>query len=238
MAEFSAQEFTKRVRPIALANRGYSKIFGIGANKTGTTSLEAILRLYGFNLPNEMEQKMRLSKQTCLGNYEPFTNFVSQYDAFQDQPFSRDSVYIVADCLFPNSKFILTERDPEAWWESMCRYTGKNAGVGDIRLLTSEQRKAHFQSSYPAWAQESLERRVLSFEEGRPVLRWDLIADRDFGIERYMRRNEEIRGYFHSRPDSLLRIDLTQEKSTARICTFLGIPDEFAIRTPHLNRTR
>jgi hypothetical protein len=71
MAEFSAQDFTRRVRPIALANRGYSKIFGIGANKTGTTSLEAILRLYGFHLPHEMEQKMRLSKQTCLGNYEP-----------------------------------------------------------------------------------------------------------------------------------------------------------------------
>jgi hypothetical protein len=237
MAEFSAKEFTRRVQPIALANRGYSKIFAIGANKTGTTSLEAVFRLYGFNVPNEQAQGVLLGKQTMLGNYEPLKHLVGQYDAFQDVPFSLGSVYIAADCLFPNSKFILTERDPEMWFDSFCRFTTKRTGIEDLRSVTPEDVRTKFRYLYPDFMYDGIERQLLSFEGGEPVVRWDLIFDRETYIDRYVRRNQEIRKYFHGRPNSLLCIDLSKERDTARICAFLDIPARFSIQVPHLNRT-
>ena len=100
------KEVTKLIKPIALSNKNFSKIFCIGANKTGTTSLAATLEIIGYKLPNQMDQEMHLSKQTYLGNYEPLREYVNKYDVFQDIPFSIGNFYIVADALFPNSLFI------------------------------------------------------------------------------------------------------------------------------------
>jgi hypothetical protein len=237
-AELSPQEFTKMVQPIALANRGYSKIFAIGSYKTGTTSLERVLRLYGFNVPNQQAQGVLLVKQTWLGNYEPLRRLVAQYDAFQDLPFSIGPTYIVADSLFPNSKFILTEREPESWFDSLYRFDQRQTGVEDLRSMSPEDVRTKFEYLYPGFMLDAFERDLLTFEKGVARVRWDLLYDRESYIDRYVRRNEEIRKYFHGRPDSLLSIDLTKEKDTARICAFLGIPTRYAIPMPHLNRTR
>jgi hypothetical protein len=237
MADLTSEQFTRRVQPIVLANRGYSKIFAIGANKTGTTSLERVLRLYGFNVPNQQAQGVLIAKQTWLGNYEPLKRLVSQYDAFQDIPFSIQSTYIVADSLFPNSKFILTERDPEIWFDSLYRYHQRQTGVQDLRSMTPEDVKTRFKYLYPGFMFESFERTLLTFEEGLPKVQWDRLYERESYIDAYVRRNKEIKKYFHGRPKSLLCIDLTTEESTAKICAFLDIPAEFEIRVPHLNRT-
>ncbi len=235
MADLDVKAFTRMVQPIALANRDYSKIFGIGANKTGTTTLEGILRLYGFDVANQQRQEILLTKQTLRGNYEPFKRFVEAHDAFQDQPFSRVNVYIAADCLFPNSKFILTERDPELWFDSVCRHVKRGTGLADLTSLTPDD-LMKFTYLYPGYRKEGFEQLYVTFEEGEPKLRLDLIFDRDYQIEAYKRRNEEIKRYFYGRPESLLCIDFAQEQATDRICAFLNIPSRFAIATPHLNR--
>ena len=53
-------DFTKKVRAKVIANKNYNKIFCIGYNKTGTTTLETVLKLYGFHVPNLEEQQLRL----------------------------------------------------------------------------------------------------------------------------------------------------------------------------------
>ena len=97
------EEFTRNIRPVVLSNKNFNKIFVIGYNKTGTTTMERVLRLYGYSMPNQQEQEARLTRQVFSTNYEEFKCFVAKYDAFQDLPFSQEQTYVVADALFPNS---------------------------------------------------------------------------------------------------------------------------------------
>jgi hypothetical protein len=86
--KMNAEQFTSAVRGIVLSRKKFNKIFCIGYNKTGTTTLETVLRLYGFNLPNQQEQEARLTRQCFSTNYLELSDFVRRFDAFQDLPFS------------------------------------------------------------------------------------------------------------------------------------------------------
>lgn len=54
-------EFSSSVRSTVLDRKTYNKIFCIGYNKTGITTPELVLRLYGLSLPSQFEQEIRLS---------------------------------------------------------------------------------------------------------------------------------------------------------------------------------
>ena len=93
-------------------------------NKTGTTSLEKLCVLW-LSPSNQQEQEIRLVKQVFSTNYSELVSFVNNFNAFQDMPFSQGLTYVAVDALFPNSKFILTERDSEEWFNSYCEFTRK-----------------------------------------------------------------------------------------------------------------
>jgi hypothetical protein len=238
VVQIDAEAFTDMVRPLVLSNRNYSKVFGIGANKTGTTTLEAVLSLYGLHMPNQALQEALTTKQTFLGNYEPLRRLVAAHDAFQDLPFSQRAVYVAADCLFPNSKFILTERDPEQWFASLCRATKAQWGLDSLEGLTEADLLNKFSYLYPGYLKEAYEGLMVSFAGGEPVVRWDLVFDADYRIGEYIRRNEAVKQYFFGRESDLLVINISEEKTTARICTFLNIPLNYSIDMPHLNKSQ
>lgn len=127
-----ATDFQKRAAPLVLSHKNYNKLFCIGYNKTGTTTMAAILKRYGLKLPSQSEQEIRLTRQTFATNYAPLKDFVAKFDAFQDLPFSQGEVYAVCDALFPDSKFILTERDSEKWFNSLCRFHQKVFKISDL----------------------------------------------------------------------------------------------------------
>ena len=123
-----------------LARKNFNKIFNIGYNKTGTTTMEYVFQQLGYSCPDQQEQEARIVKQLYLGNFKPLIDFVNQYDAFQDMPFSQGVVYSQVDALFPNSKFILTVRNKDDWYESLVRFQTngvlKNAEVDNIENAT------------------------------------------------------------------------------------------------------
>ena len=86
------------------------KVFGIGYNKTGTTTLESLFRnKYKYKSPNQFFQEYKLGIDAIYHkNYSNLRSFCSIYDFFQDSPFSMGNTYVIADFLFPESKFILT----------------------------------------------------------------------------------------------------------------------------------
>jgi sulfotransferase family protein len=229
--------FTESVRPRMLAGKNFNKIFCVGYNKTGTTTMEGVLKLYGFSMPNQQEQEMRLTRQTFACNYAEFKSFVARFDAFQDMPFSQGDVYIAADALFPGSKFILTERDPQAWFRSITQYHKKVFKLDSLDSLTEQDVKTKFNYLYPGYSYENKKRFLTSFEDGQPRTLWDLLYDEDYYISEYLARNNRIKKYFLDCPDKLLVLDVTEEGDTARICRFLNIPEEFATAIPHLNKT-
>ena len=231
------QEFTKAVQPRVIANKNFNKIFCIGYNKTGTTTLETVLRLYGYNMPSQQQQEIRLSKSTFNTDYGELTSFCSNYDAFQDMPFSQGLTYVAADAIFPNSKFILSERPDASWYKSLCNFHNKIFKSDDLSKLTEADVLKKFTYLYPGYVHSQKERLLSSFENNSTKVNWGKLYDADWYIDMYTRRNEEIKRYFMKAPEKLLVIDVTQEKTTEKICRFLNIPNEYIINMPHINKT-
>jgi hypothetical protein len=105
-----------------------AKVFCIGFHKTGTTSMEAALRRLGYRVtgPNyelDLNIAQKLDRVT--------TEFSHKFDAFQDNPWPL--VYRQMDTLHPGSKFILTLRDEDEWFDSNLRhFRGKDSPMREL----------------------------------------------------------------------------------------------------------
>jgi hypothetical protein len=87
------------------------KIFGIGLNKTGTTTLGTCLKQLGFR---HTSWSLPLLEQVAVGEFEGLLQTVASHDSFEDWPYPL--VFEVLDHHFPGSRFILTRRSsPERW---------------------------------------------------------------------------------------------------------------------------
>lgn len=91
-------------------------MFCIGYVRTGTTSFGAAMRMLGFrhatfepHIYRDWFKKGRLDK---------ILRYAMSYDSFDDLPYSRLDVIALCTEHFPNSKFVLLERDPDQWLES------------------------------------------------------------------------------------------------------------------------
>lgn len=231
------EDFTKAVRSIVLARKNFNKIFCIGNNKTGTTTMKEVLKTYGYSLPNQQEQEVRLTKSVFSTDYTEFQRFVSGFDAFQDMPFSQGLTYVAADTLFPNSRFILTERRPEEWYSSLVNFHKKVFKLSDLKNLTEHDVYQKFVYLYPGYSHENIAIFLMTFTGGKAEIRWDLLYDKDYYIAMYETRNTEIKRYFANAAGKLLVIDVTKERDTSRLCEFLNIPEDMVIEMPHANKT-
>ncbi len=98
------------------------RIFGIGFQKTGTSSLREALKLLGYRVKDggfgEFPAAVRKDRKRLMRALEPF-------DAAEDNPWPL--LYEELDEWFPGSKFILTVREEEEWVRSVSRH------IGDLR---------------------------------------------------------------------------------------------------------
>lgn len=230
-------EFTNSVRRTVLSNKNFNKLFGIGYNKTGTTTLERVLRRYGYALPNQQIQESRLTKQCFSTNYSELVSFVSRFDAFQDLPFSQGLVYVAADALFPNSKFVLTERCSDDWFRSLSTFHQKAFAFSDPSQLTEQDILDKFGYLYPGYMHENKTRLLSTFEGVACTVDWSKLYDKAYYVRQYEERNAAIKRYFMNAPEKLLVIDVTKEPTTERLCAFLGLPDWLIMEMPVENKT-
>ena len=231
------EDITRKIKPTVRSNKNFSKIFCIGSNKTGTTSLAATLEIYGYSTPNQISQEMEISKQTYLGNYLPLKEFVNKYDVFQDLPFSIDHYYIVADTLFPNSKFILTERDPEEWFNSMQIYDKKKYNINDLDKIKEEDINDKFNYLFEGYRKSTMQKYISRVENNKVIYDWNLLYNKERYIKYYNERNNQIIKYFNNRKNDFLILNLKKDKDTKNLCEFLNIPTKFKFNFPHLNKS-
>lgn len=100
--------------------RPKQKVFCVGLQKTGTTSLQYALSKLGYRVAGvysikdlERPEQMR----------ERALSLVPKFDAFADNPWC--TYYRELDKIVPGAKFILTARDPERWYLSVCKHFGE-----------------------------------------------------------------------------------------------------------------
>lgn len=91
------------------------KVFGIGLNKTGTTTLGKCLRDLGYR---HSSYDLALLEQVRSGDFRDLINVVESHEAFEDWPYPL--VFDQLDVLYPGSRFILTRRrSPQVWLRSL-----------------------------------------------------------------------------------------------------------------------
>ena len=97
-------------------------------NKTGTSSINQCFRLLGLTpiaAPSNYDASERKQIRHFYKhkNYSDMLDLAENFRAFEDRPWNMWSMYRHLYQRFPDSRFILTVRDEEAWWRSAERWT-------------------------------------------------------------------------------------------------------------------
>lgn len=189
------------------------KVFCVGRNKTGTTSMSIALAELGYRVAPQRYAELLADDFYLNGEFDPIIKYCSYFSAFQDIPFSWPNTYQVMDRAFPNARFILTVRDsPEQWYQSLVRFQSRRFGA-DGRLPTLEDlrsaeyvRPGFVYRNKSVWADE-LQRNPY---------------DREVLIRSYNDYVSELERHFSGRDDKFLTINVSNPQDYVRLCDFLG----------------
>lgn len=198
--------------PRALVRRP-PKVFCIGRNKTGTTSLGAALGSLGYRLGDQREAELLL-EDWARRDFRRLVAYCRRADAFQDAPFSYDYTFQAVDAAFPGSKFVLTVREsPDLWFQSVLRYHAGRSGRDRLPTAEEYRRDRHV---HPGWLWRSHE---LIYGPGE-----ERLFDEAIYKAHYTRHNERVAHYFGERPADLLVLDVARDDAMKSLCEFLGVP--------------
>jgi len=189
-----------------------TKIFCIGCNKTGTTSLELLFRDLGYIVGNQREAELLMHSYNKR-EFQPIINYCKSAQVFQDVPFSLHETFMHMDKKYPQSLFILTLRDsPGQWYDSLVKFHSKLFGQGDVP--SSKQLKdCSYVSEGWVWNNH---KSIYNTPENDPY-------HRETFINYYNVHNTSIIDYFSKRPEKLLTINLADQNSFSEFCEFLNI---------------
>jgi hypothetical protein len=203
-----------------------TKVFCVGANKTGTTSIEKLFKLLGLAVAPQ-EPAERMLEDWARRDFTKLVEFCAAFEAFQDIPFSLPFTFQALDQAFPHSKFVLTVRSStDEWYESLIRY---ETAFMELDHLPSARDLKENPYLSPGWFWRS-HQLIWGIDEQT------LYAPATYKRQ-YERHNESIVDYFSQRPADLLVLNVADPDAVDRVCDFLSM-DRVSVRMPHMNRTR
>lgn len=205
--------------------KGKPKIFIIGRNKTGTTSLHQELLKRGIIVGNQREAEL-LIDEYIHGNFKPIIDYCKKAQAFQDFPFSYPETYKHLHKAFPDAKFILSVRDSdEQWYNSITKFHAKKFGNGQIPGKNILQNTEYV---YKGWMWK-LNRVMYNTPEND-------VYNKEIFIKTYNEYNEEVRDYFKD-SSNFLEINVASANSYKEFCDFLDLPLNGQTNFPWANKT-
>jgi len=183
-----------------------TKIFGVGLNKTGTSSLKLALEILGFSPAVSQAAIARAGLVHSVlvdDDYERALAWAEDYRVFEDRPWNVGDMYRRLDERFSDARFVLTVRDEESWWRSLERW------LTVVKPWALPRYLAHLR--IPDLSHEA-------------------------AIESFRRYNAEVVAYFRIRdPQRLLVMDFAEGDGWDEMCAFLACPRP-DISFPHTNR--
>lgn len=188
-----------------------TRIFGIGMQKTGTTSLHHAFQHLGldsWHWKSNREAWRIYREMMDLGR----SNLLEHSYALCDNPCPM--LYQKLDKAYPNSKFILTTLSDEKW-------------LAAVECLFDPKRNPFFD-----WNKQPFSNRIHSALYGRCDF------DRGTMLARYHQHNRSVLDYFSLRPDDLLIMNMNELDSRQcweKLCGFLGKPIP-SIPYPHAHK--
>lgn len=188
------------------------KVFCIGMNKTGTTSLKFEFMRLGYNVGDqrEIEHKYWAWKTK---QWDVIVDYCKNYDFFQDFPFSFPNTYKEMDNVF-DAKFILTIRNSaDEWYESLLRFQTKTGAFNSNGKLPKAESLKSAGYVRPGWMYDT-HKSLFNVTD-------DDLYNKEILTNTYNKYNKEIIDYFGDRKDFLV-LNLAEKGSYARFLNFLG----------------
>lgn len=202
-----------------------TKVFCVGRNKTGTTSLELALVKLGYRLGHQPTAE-KLIRHWKIRDFSPIVKYCRTADAFQDIPFSLDYTFQAVDYAYAGSKFILTVREnAEIWYKSLVRFHAKIIGVSGTPTVTDLKNYSYSGERGFLWGMQQV---VYGVDEST-------LYDPQIYKKHYDEHNARVVQYFADRPSDLLVLNIGLDCASEKLCHFLG-KDPGALKVmPHLN---
>jgi hypothetical protein len=175
-----------------------TRVFGIGVQRTGTTSLHEAFKMLGLDSLHwgTGEAPLIWYEMNALGR----SKTLEQWYALCDFPIPL--LYQKLDKAYPGSKFVLTIRNEADWIES-------------VRKLWDYKTNPH---RY-LWEIYPVSHQLHTAFYGQKEF------DAEVFVQRYRRHNAEVLQYFKDRPDDLLVIDMDVARGKlASLYRFLNRP--------------
>jgi len=215
-----------RPQPGVSRGTGKQKVFCIGLNKTGTTSIELALKDFGYIVGVQSEAEL-LMDDWAIRDFRRIVEYCNTANAFQDMPFSLDFTYQVLDHAFPGSKFILTVRNnADEWYQSLVRFHAQIMGVKGKPTVSDLKRFTYREEGW-LWRQQQ---NIFGANE-------KTLYDEEIYKSYYENHNNQVLEYFKFRPKDLLVLNLENSDSMQSLCDFLGIKYK-GQKMPHLNKSK
>ena len=156
------------------------KVLGAGFGRTGTLSLKRALEELGFGLCHHMYEVRQIPQQVdwwlsaAKGGTQNWDAIFKDFSSQVDWPASFFWKDLSAH--FPDAKVILTDRDPESWYESISKTILPATEIGRIEDPDPVNRKAS----------EMIYQIVLqNIFNGQ-------LGDRDYAIKRFLDHRAEV----------------------------------------------
>jgi hypothetical protein len=201
-----------------------TKLFCIGANKTGTTSLRAFFADHGYRCGDQAAGEL-LMGHYAAGHWQPIINLAATADFFQDLPFSARHTYRHLAKAYPDARFILTRRDSaETWYHSLVRFHARKFGDGVHPPTAAQLMAAEYRYPGFAWiAHKALYNTPIQDPYHRDtLLRW------------YYMHCEEVHAFFAPFPERLLDVAIEDPLAAQKIAIFADLKLQYPT-LPHLN---
>lgn len=171
-----------------------TKIFCIGLNKTGTTSLHEAFGILGYKSIHYHDNESRLLHEFIYGNFNngrPILEGIDDFDAYSDWiAWKPERIFPKFDQEYPGSKFILNTRNIDDWLRSRVKHVERN-----------QERFARTKD---------------------PNIKW-LTIEKDAWAEEFTTYHAFVRAYFKDRKSDLLEIDVAKGEGWELLCPFLGV---------------
>ena len=126
----------RKIRYTLAPSRYTPKVFCIGYNKTGTTTLGRALQTLGYK---HSSFNRDIYNHYKLKQFEKIVAYTAKFDSFDDLPWLKEDMIPLLDQNFPNSKFIYLTRDEKSWKRSFYNWRYKVFGVHpDVEIAWQE----------------------------------------------------------------------------------------------------
>ncbi len=158
-----------------------TKIFVIGLNKTGTTSLGRALEILGYDRHKTYD--LELTRAWSEGNFEPLFAVADRHNNLEDWPWPM--TYEEMYARYPNAKFILSTRSsPEVWFQSLCKHALRIGPSEYEKIIYGHYMPHDFEDEYLAFYEEHNQSVLDFFASKNPTKLLEFCIEKDHGWEK------------------------------------------------------